>query len=611
VLFFVFAYLFSDNWIEGQIESVASGVVGAKVELDNFDLDLLALNAGWTRLQVTDPNDTWKNIIETGIARFNIAAEPLLYNRWIIEELRLEDFRSGTKRETDGKLPDEQIRKSDEPSVFDTAVESMKTELSQSVGFDLTKLDKKVNVDSVIKILELKTPAKIDTFRKDIQITVNNWQKEVQSLSAYEMSTKKMIDQLQTIKVDQLKTLDQITGAVATVTRVRDQVDSLQKSIKNKRNTFIQDWARLEGQTKSVNYWVRADIQNAANKARLPDLSAKNMAKILFGPLLADRIETGLKYLNIAHKYGKKLAPTNKVESPPRFKGQDVLFPDRRKMPKFWLKEMVISGETGASPENRGLILAGNLLNLSTNPKTVGKPTELKLSSSKVGKTAYELLASIDRSQDVKKDIYAFKVADISLNNADLGGSGVLPKKVSKGIMDVSFDLNLVADELNGKIDIKTKALSFVFDDQKKDRFAAITHDILQNIGQIDVNLQFAGKPENLNLKLNSNLDNIFANRFKSLVSGEIVKGRAEIERRIRAKLEPKRKQALQFYTQKRNEIETKVSELENKINEKVQFVENKKKELEKKFEEEKKKQTDDLRKKAEDKLKSLLKKKK
>jgi uncharacterized protein (TIGR03545 family) len=367
----------------------------------------------------------------------------------------------------------------------------------------------------------------------------------------------------------------------------------------------------LEGQTKSIDNWVKNDIQNAVNKARLPDFSVKNIAKMLFGPLLADRFETGLKYFNIAHKYGKKLAPTNKVESPPRFEGQDILFPDRRRMPKFWLKEMVISGETGSSSENRGLILAGNILNLTTNPKTVGLPTELHLSSEKIGRTAYNFTALIDRATDINKDSFAFSVSNISLNNVNVSEGGLLPKKISKGNMDIGFNLDLVADELNGYLDISTKNVSFLFGDQQKDRFAAITHDILQNVGQIDLKLQFSGKPQNLNIGLHSNLDNIFASRFKSLVSGEIAKGRAEIEKRIRTRLEPKKREALQLYAQKKQEIETKVSELEQQLNEKIQFVETKKKEIEQKFEEEKKKQTDDLRKKAEEKLKNLLKKKK
>ena len=112
----ILAYFFSDNWVEKQVESYASDIVGAKVEIDNFDLNLIELKAGWTRLQVTDPNDTWSNIIETGQAKLNIAAEPLLYRRWIVEELRLEDFRSGTKRETDGKLPDDKNRNPEELS---------------------------------------------------------------------------------------------------------------------------------------------------------------------------------------------------------------------------------------------------------------------------------------------------------------------------------------------------------------------------------------------------------------------------------------------------------------------------------------------------------------
>jgi uncharacterized protein (TIGR03545 family) len=607
----ILAYFFSDDWLEGQIETYASDIVGAKVEIDNFDLNLAELNAGWSRLQVTDPNDTWRNIIETGNAKFNIAAEPLLYKRWIVEELRLEDFRSGSKRETDGKLPEGRLN-SDEPTVLDKTIESLKNNLSQTVGFDITKIDQQVNVDSVIKILELQTPAKVETFQKEIQITISLWQTETNSLSNLDNHAKDMIADLQTIKVDQLKNLDEITSAVAKVTTFRDQIDSLHKSIIAKRSAFKNDWSNLSSQVRLVDDWIKEDIQRAVNKAKLPDFSVENIAKMLFGESLIPKLETGLKYFNLAQKYGKKLAPTGKVESPPRFKGQDILFPDKRKMPKFWLKEMVVSGETGSSLEDRGLMLAGSILNLTTNPKTVGKPTEINLSSKKENKISYDFSGILDRVQEAAKDKFSVAVSNVSLNNAELGGSGFLPNKISKGNMNVKFDLNLLQGALEGKLDIKTQQVSFLFsENSKNDQFTKIVQDVLSSIDKINVNLDFSGKPDQLKVNLKSNLDNVFASKFKSLVSGQVAKGKAELERRVRAKLEPRKRQVLAVYNQKRQELETKVTDLENQINEKVQFIENKKKEIEKRFEDEKKKQTDDLKKKAEDKLRSLLKKKK
>ena len=136
ILFLIAAHFFTDNWLERQIETYASGIVGAKVEIDDLDLNLLQLRAGWRRLQVADPNDTRRNVIETGAAKIDLSAEPLLYGRWIIEEMQLENLRSGTKRKTDGKLPEKAGALKTEPTLLDQAVKSLRAELDQSTGID-------------------------------------------------------------------------------------------------------------------------------------------------------------------------------------------------------------------------------------------------------------------------------------------------------------------------------------------------------------------------------------------------------------------------------------------------------------------------------------------
>lgn len=612
LLFLTAAHFLTDEWLERQIESYASELVGAKVEIDDLDLNLLQLHAGWRRLQVADPNDTWHNFIETGTAKIDLSAEPLLYGRWIIEEMRLENLRSGTKRETDGKLPETTGVSEEEPTILDQAVKSLRAELDQSTGIDFSRLNRKMNVDSIVQILQLSTPAKLDSLQNDIRSTVNRWQSTIQSLDRLDEKAGGMIRQLRSINVDQLKSLDELAKAAATVSSVRVQIDSIKKTLQKQKNDFSGDWQRLENRTKSVDDWVKEDIRRAAQKAKLPDFSVQNIAKIVFGPALLPKIETGLKYFNIAQKYGAKIAPTEKVKSPPRFKGQDIRFPDKRKMPRFWLKKMFVSGESGSFPESRGFVLSGELSNITTEPKTVRKPTEIHLKSDKQNGIGYEIAAVIDRTKESNLDKFAIQMTNISLNNAALGGNGVLPQKVAKGNMDARFDLAVAGSVLHGKLGLNAKGLVFHFAKTgRNDQFAKITRDVLSSANRIDLNLHFSGEPDHLTIGLNSNLDRLFAAKFKSLISDQIAKGKAELERRIRTKLVPKKEQALSLYSQKRRELETQIGTLEKQVEEKLQWVESRKKEIEKKFEAEKKKQKENLKARATKGLKGLLKKKK
>ena len=63
-LFVAALFIFTDVWLERVIEDYGSRAVGAKVEIDGLDVDILSLDFKLKRLQVTHPDHTMKNMFE-------------------------------------------------------------------------------------------------------------------------------------------------------------------------------------------------------------------------------------------------------------------------------------------------------------------------------------------------------------------------------------------------------------------------------------------------------------------------------------------------------------------------------------------------------------------
>ena len=97
------ALIFTDEWLEKQMERYGSRMVGARVEFDGIDLSILQLHLSWQALQIADPENTWKNVMETGFCEFQLAFKPLLRKKILIETMQVADFQYDTDRETDGK----------------------------------------------------------------------------------------------------------------------------------------------------------------------------------------------------------------------------------------------------------------------------------------------------------------------------------------------------------------------------------------------------------------------------------------------------------------------------------------------------------------------------
>ena len=79
-------------------------IVGAKVEIDNLHLTINPIGIEFARLQVTDPNDGWKNLFETGKVKFALNFGQLLRGKFIIETMEMNNLILRTKRTTDGSF---------------------------------------------------------------------------------------------------------------------------------------------------------------------------------------------------------------------------------------------------------------------------------------------------------------------------------------------------------------------------------------------------------------------------------------------------------------------------------------------------------------------------
>ncbi|MCB0283412.1 MAG: hypothetical protein KDF60_12590, partial [Calditrichaeota bacterium] len=157
-IFIALGFIFTDRWLESELEDLGTGMVGAKVEIDNLDFSFIGPHLSWQRLQITNPRNTMTNMIETGFTEFKMEFWPLLRGKVIIENVQMDSIRSGTVRETDGAIPkkEKEAKESSEDKVFKDTKSNLQKEVENQPVFRLAGSIKNVNVDSIISILKLK-----------------------------------------------------------------------------------------------------------------------------------------------------------------------------------------------------------------------------------------------------------------------------------------------------------------------------------------------------------------------------------------------------------------------------------------------------------------------
>jgi len=132
-----------------------------------------------------------------------------------------------------------------------------------------------------------------------------------------------------------------------------------------------------------------------------------------------------------------------------------------------------------------------------------------------------------------------------------------------------------------------------------------VIRGVFDDIEDLQLDVSIKGNVNNPGLKISSNIDHILSQRINNLIGESAQQARTEIEKRVNAMVDPKKKEALAFISKGQNKILSGVSNIEKEIGEKLAVLEQKKKEIEKKIE---KKKQEGL-KGATDKLKGLFKK--
>lgn len=586
VLFVAISLLLTDRWMERRIEGLGTSIVGAKVELDGFHLSLLKLSVRWDSLQVTNPNDTWTNLIAAGRTEFRMQALPLLRKKIIINNMQLSGVRSGVKRSTDGKVEKKiEIEKEEKPTIVSKTVQRLQAEMTAAPAWNLDKLAGKVNLDSILAILEIESPSKIDSVKDDVQNRYAVWEKTFTEKNIAQ-EIKDIELKITGIKPQELKTAVEIQNALTTTKEVKTRIDDLQSWVKTTKNGFSGDLSACLNTVTLADDWIRQDYERAMAKANLPDINVKTIGKFIFGSRVVNQVTQILDIAGTVRYYSSKLKSDKpeKEKKPPRFKGQTIHFPLKHPVPDFWIKNIELSGRT----EN-GIRMSGQVTDIVSQQAVVGRPTIFNIKGSRADKAALALTGEFNYLDEPQEN-FNLTVTNISLTDMKLAESPLLPYPVSNGSGTFTTELNIGASRLSFHQGFKGSDVVFAIPAEtagisKKDR---IVRSVLRKASTVTFDSGIKSNEDYTDFSLNSNLDELFVAELRSLASGEIQNARKKIEEHVAAQVDKSRAALQSLVSEKGTALQNQYASYEQQVQEKVQMIEQKKQELEKRLEEEK-----------------------
>jgi len=594
ILGFLISWLRIDPYVEAEIEYQSSLANGALVEIDGFDIDLIDLKVRWDRLQVTNPENTMTNTFETGEMELDFLFWPTWWERIIVEDVILKDFKMDTERETDGyfEIPAEEINA--EPSFLAQVVTDLTSEISRNANMEFTNIKTNINVDSLMAQLNLQAPDKIDSLRRGLS---QNYQKWDSTLANTKINNEiaNIEKTINSINIKNIKDPKKAIEAIKNVQKLAKQVDSLKVLAKNLSQNFKNDFGSSKFSVSNIDNWIRADFQRAMGMAKLPTINPGNIAQSLFGKDLLSDYSGYLEYVAIARKYGTRLIGGEDEDKIQRYEGKDYKFSDKYDWPKLWIQNIDLSGET-----NTAIQLAGQITNISSNQKKTKEPILFNFGGQDASNRKMTLSGEFNYLGETPKENINFTYDGFGLEGTKLSPSELLPYPLKTGTGEVSASVNIIDKRFDSEIGYKAKGIAFDFGtNPSKNRIQQLIRDAVSSTDQINVTALVDNRNGPLNVKVRSNIDDLFVNALKSTVSKEVDQARKKIESRVNSEIGDRKEQLLAFKQEKEAQILQEYNKLEKRVDEEIQKVEAKKKELEKK----KKELEDALKNKIRDKI--------
>lgn len=583
-IFFTITFLLTDILFETLIEDFGSDAVGAEVEFDEFHFSLAGPEISWQRLQITDPKSTMKNMFETARCEFNMEFWPLLSGKFVIENFELSGLARNTPRETDGKIEKKKkaLKKGDpntagaeaDSSIAQTQT-NLKKEKKSSSEFGLLSMTN-VNTDSIIALLDIRTPHLIDSTQKAIQQNFEKWGEKLSSADP-DADVSRIQKQINSINIKKIKSLNSFNDALSSTKNIQGSIDSLNKAYKDAKKDFNKDYDASGSTLGEIDNWISADYRRAISMAKLPDLSAQNIGKMLFGDQIVDQIYEYLGYVGTARGYLNKLSGNKKDDSPPRFKGQNIYFATPNARPDFWLKNMGISGFL-----TEELPLGGSITHVTTAPKMIGLPVKIEIKGSSPSRS-YSLEGELNYLDSIPKETFSVNYKGLSLAGMDLSKSELFPTSIKNGFGIAEISFKMIGNTFDGKITFSGSNVSFAYSKEKpKGKMASIIRDVFNNTKELKITALIKGKPDNLIFAVKSNLDDELSKAFKTTANKEVEEAKAKIRKKIDAQVAGKKAHVEKLIKENKEKLQAQLEKYQSKIDEQTKLLSDKKKDIEK-----------------------------
>ena len=576
-------YLFIDTWVRLGLEAGGEAAVGAKVELEGVHVSLSPIGIRWSRLQVADPHDGWKNLFETGPVRFAMDFGQLLRGKYVVHAMEIEGLILGTARTTDGSIPKPAAAAASPaaPATFTAQAQGTLNEAAAKpppgtftlAGFHL-------NADSLVGKLDIQSLKAIDSLKARALASSAQWNS---SLADLEASKKKLADietGLKSINTAQLNSIPAITGAISTVDNATKGIHDVSATFDARKASIQSDVQALTASAGAIDRVTADDFSRLKSMAKLPNLSTTGVAQLLVGEETVKKAETYLGYVDWARAHIHNSSPKPDFTTPPRMKGQNIAFPLAHAYPKLLIEKALISGGTGSGSTAGYIRAKGEIDNITSDQSVTHVPITASLEGVQGGGRTFTLKAVFDRTKETPYDSYEASLGGVPVAEFPIGSAEFLPAKMIGARMSSSVNVVVPGDGFDAKAQTTLAGFHMSYAAEPKGVLEGIIREVLGTINEFEVTFRLWNAGGKFDMALQTDLDEKIAARASAALGAEFARAQDALKAKLDAVIGPKKAEVLKLVGDRTADVQKQLGAYGALINDKLGLADAKKKEL-------------------------------
>ena len=528
ITFVYFSYYF-DRHMKALVEYVGTQANGAEVNVDSIKTSFIKGSFDMNKLQVTDPAKPTHNLLEIENMHFQYLWDALLRMKFVVEDASINNIQISKPRARPGKvLPPEPAKPSKMDALQLEVISQVKNKYGKNVLGDIaTLLEGGDYQDQIEKIRgELKSEERLKVMLADVNTKKEFWDGKIKTLS--DTSKLKEIETEVNAISKNKNVLEQAQG----VKKLGDMLKDVDKQYKEIQKASKQLQAEVNAVTqypKEIENLVKQDIASLKDRFAVPQIDFKDMAMHLFAGEFAEYIAKARKYQALAEQYLPEKKEKEEVIPPKRSEGKNYEFPITKGYPLFWLKRAALSSK-GTADSYSGNV-SGELTDVTTSPKTIGKPIVLDMRGDFPGVkvSGVQALIKADFTKTISEQSALLKV-----------GSFIVPEKMFVNDEKMKFGFqnavgttvikaNLAQEQVSMTWESALSQPKFLVESKTKLAQEMLTN-VLNGISVININGTAAGTFKNLDMNISSNLGDELGNGFKREIGNKLNEAQDKIQ---------------------------------------------------------------------------------